>query len=170
MPKFAENTTVSSTASVSEIESTLRRYGGRNFHYATLDAPPCSLVGFEFNGRRIRFVVSLPEIKEFQTTETGRARTAQGAATNAHEKAIRQRWRALLLVIKAKLEAVESGICEFDEEFGMHFVMPDGGTVYERIRDGLGDACATGHLPSIFPAAYAALPAGGVLEGQVTDG
>ncbi|WP_198651245.1 hypothetical protein [Salinicola sp. CPA57] len=47
----------------------------------------------------------------------------------AWEQACRQRWRALALVIKAKLEAVESGITMFEEEFLAHIVLPNGGTV-----------------------------------------
>ena len=41
----------------------------------------------------------------------------------------RQRWRALNLAIKAKLEAVESGIVTFDQEFLAHIVGPSGQTV-----------------------------------------
>ena len=42
----------------------------------------------------------------------------------AHEQERRRLWRALLLNIKAKLEAVESGISVFDEEFMAHIVLP----------------------------------------------
>ena len=41
---------------------------------------------------------------------------------------MRQRWRALALCIKAKLEAVECGITSFEEEFLAHVVMPNGQT------------------------------------------
>jgi hypothetical protein len=38
-------------------------------------------------------------------------------------------------VIKTKLEAVESGITEFEAEFYAHTVLPGGQTVYEATRE-----------------------------------
>jgi hypothetical protein len=35
-----------------------------------------------------------------------------------------RRWRALLLMIKAKVEAVESGVVTFEDEWLAHFVLP----------------------------------------------
>ena len=43
---------------------------------------------------------------------------------NALQKAERQRWRALYLVVRAKLEAVEAGIAVFEEEFMAFIVIP----------------------------------------------
>jgi len=40
------------------------------------------------------------------------------------EQACRQRWRALCLAIKAKLEAVESGISHFEDEFLSQIIDP----------------------------------------------
>lgn len=48
-------------------------------------------------------------------------------------QAERQRWRALFLVIKAKLESVESRIATFEEEFLAHIVLPDDRTVADHI-------------------------------------
>ena len=45
------------------------------------------------------------------------------------EEACRQRCRALLLIIRAKLEAVESGITTLEIEFLANILLPDGGTV-----------------------------------------
>jgi hypothetical protein len=56
------------------------------------------------------------------------ARTAD-AAEKAWEQVTRQRWRALALVIKAKLEAVTSGISTFEAEFLANTMLPDGRTV-----------------------------------------
>jgi len=40
------------------------------------------------------------------------------------EQACRQKWRALCLAIKAKLEAVESGISHFEDEFLSQIIDP----------------------------------------------
>lgn len=55
------------------------------------------------------------------------------------QQACRQRWRALALCIKAKLEAVECGIVSFEQEFLAHFQMPDGRTIGDHIIHQLKD-------------------------------
>ena len=57
----------------------------------------------------------------------------EAGAQKAWEQACRQRWRALSLCIKAKLEACESGITTFEEEFLAQLVLPGGVTVAEKI-------------------------------------
>jgi len=62
----------------------------------------------------------------------------------AAEQACRQKWRALSLVVKAKLEAVESGITTFEDEFLAHIVLPNGQTVGEQALPRVREAYATG--------------------------
>lgn len=45
----------------------------------------------------------------------------------------RQRARALLLVVKAKLESVASGVETFEQAFLANIVLSDGKTVHERV-------------------------------------
>jgi hypothetical protein len=68
------------------------------------------MIVFEAKGRRIMFELPLPdrEEKRFQSTDAANCGTP-AKRLEAREQACRQRWRALALVIKAKLEAVESG-------------------------------------------------------------
>ncbi len=63
---------------------------------------------------------------------------------------MRQRWRALALVIKAKLEAVASGIVTFDEEFYAHMILPDGRTVYQATVAAVEQAHASGTVPDML--------------------
>jgi hypothetical protein len=67
--------------------------------------------------RRVLFKIRLPE-----------------GATDRDERTRREKWRALLLSIKAKLVSVESGIETFEEAFMAHVVMPDGSTVSEHVK------------------------------------
>jgi hypothetical protein len=108
MSRYAEQTQVPVDRSKAEIERLLQRYGATEFvHGWKADR---AIVQFKMKERYVRFVLPLPEIGEFTKTETGRARKAgTGAVTSAWEQACRQRWRALALSIKAKLESVESG-------------------------------------------------------------
>jgi hypothetical protein len=64
----------------------------------------------------------------------------------------RQKWRALLLCLKAKLEAVESDIFSFEEEFLAHVVMPDGKTVGQHVVPGIRTMIESGVMPkSLLP-------------------
>ena len=77
---------------------------------------------------------------------------AADAALKAWEQAGRQRWRALALVIKAKLEAVESGITEFDDEFMAHIMLPSGETFGSWAKPQIAAAYDTGDMPPLLPA------------------
>lgn len=151
MTKFAANTDVPSDRSRSEIERTLQRYGADGFMYGW--QRESAIVAFEMRGRRIKFQLPMPDRQsdEFCLTETGRERAA-GQAEKAYEQAVRQRWRALALVIKAKLEAVETGITEFEEEFLAHIVLPNGQTVGGFMLPQVSRAYETGSMPPLLPA------------------
>lgn len=163
MPTYAKNTEVTSDRSRAEIERTLTRFGADQYLYGWRDG--CAVIGFRMADRMIRFVLPLPDraAREFTHTSQGRLRVAT-AAQEAWEQACRQRWRALSLVIKAKLEAVESNISEFEQEFLANIVLPDGSTVAESVLPRVAEAYRTGRMPELLPmlpAAQApALPAG----------
>lgn len=129
--RYAANTDVSSDKSRGEIERTLMRYGATGFMYGWQGS--AAMVAFEARGRSVKFVLPMPnrEAKEF--THHSRGARTESAAHDAWEQACRQRWRALALVIKAKLEAIECGITTFESEFLAHFVTYDGKTVGEHV-------------------------------------
>lgn len=121
---YASGTNVSSEKSKMEIERTLRRYGAEEFVQGWDQAR--AVIMFRMDNRRIRFYLPMPNKQDFRETATGRIRSNEFAVEQAWEQASRQRWRALALAIKAKLEAVASGITTFEEEFMAHVVMPNG--------------------------------------------
>lgn len=132
MGKYAKETTVPIDRTQASLKRVVARYGGTHFGY--IETPGSGAVAFQINDRQVRFVVPLPDREhgEFTHTPTGILR-APATANSEWEKACRQRWRALELVVKAKLEAVESGIVEFEREFFAHLVLPDGRTVWEHV-------------------------------------
>lgn len=147
---YAENTSVPIDRSKAEIERVLVRYGATGFMYGI--RPEKAVIAFEANNRHVRFLLPMPdaEAKEFRTTPTGRSRKGD-AVNSAFEQEICRRWRALALAIKAKLEAVETGITEFDEEFLAHIVMPNGKTVAESAIPAIDEAYRTGRAPALLP-------------------
>lgn len=153
MTRYAATTDVSSSRSREEIERTLERYGADQFLYGWQDAN--AVVGFRMAGRQVRFILPLPARNDKEFTEylsRGKlwART-DDASRKLYEQAVRQRWRALALVIKAKLEAVESGIAIFEDEFMANIVLPNGRLVGEEVRPAIASAYETGTMPTMLP-------------------
>ncbi len=132
MSRYASTTNVSVAKSKAEIEDTLLRYGCTGFVSGWHGEQ--AMIGFQIKNRQVQFVLPMPDrnSEEFTRTKTGRHRTEEAAFT-AWEQGCRQRWRALALAIKAKLEAVECGIVTFDQEFLAHIVTPNGQTVGTQI-------------------------------------
>jgi hypothetical protein len=154
MTRYAANTDVSSHRSRDEIERILTRYGADQFMYARQDGEnAAAMIRFRKDGIHIKFVLPMPDRDDPEFTQTpakARARSAD-AAERAYEQAIKQKWRALSLVIKAKLEAVESGIAIFEEEFVANIVLPNGQTVGQFMLPQIEAAYETADMPPLLP-------------------
>lgn len=104
---FARRTTVTVEKSRLEIERCVRKYGATGF-----------VSGWQGDAVRIEFLARDRHIR-MTMTEPPAAQPR------------RSKWRSLLLLVKAKLEAVDAKITTFEEAFLGDIVMPDGRTVYE---------------------------------------
>lgn len=151
MSRYAERTTVSSDRSRAEIETTLRRYGATAFAYGW-DGDSAQ-IGFRLGSRAIRFNLPMPDrgADEFRYTPGRRLRRSPDQWERAYEQAVRQRWRGLALVIKAKLEAVEAGIATLESEFLAHIALPSGATVGEWVAPQLDAVYGSGQMPALLP-------------------
>lgn len=128
---YAAETTVSVAKTRAEIEELLMRYGAGAFISGVDAEQNLAAIQFNMRGRRIKFVLPLPDIhaKEFAASPTGRVRYDADKRRAVWEQACRSRWRALMLCLKAKLEAIEIGVVTFEDEFLAHTVLPDGSRV-----------------------------------------
>lgn len=149
MSRYAADTSVSVSASKAEIERIIERYGATGFMSGWSASQ--AMIAFAMRDRQIRFVLSMPDREEREFTHHSKGLRTPEAAHKAWEQACRQRWRALALVIKAKLEAVESGISVFDDEFMANIVLPNGRTVSEEVRPRITTAYETGNMPPLLP-------------------
>lgn len=147
--RYAETTTVPVEKSRVEIERVLVRYGATAFAYGW--NPTGAQIEFAAQGRRIRFLVPLPDRNERRFTHHTKGRRTAAVAESMWEQACRQRWRALALVVKAKLEAVDVGISTFEDEFLGQTVLPSGETVAQLIGPQVADAYADGTVPALLP-------------------
>ena len=127
--EYAKTTQVPIERSKMEIERTLMRYGAHDFAYR--NDGKRAIIMFAVNQRAVRFTLPLPPMEGF--SQGKKKSYSQEQTFNRWEQACRERWRALSLVIKAKLEAVATGITVFDEEFLAHIITASGKTIGERI-------------------------------------
>jgi hypothetical protein len=136
---YAKYTTVSVAKTRAEIERLLEVAKAKQYGTAVDYDALTARVEFRLRDRIVRFIVGLPDQKKVGPTRFVRDE--------------RQRWRALLLVLKAKLESVESGIETFDSAFLAQIVMPNNTTVGELLTPQLASAYKTGKMPkALMPA------------------
>jgi hypothetical protein len=138
MAKYASTTKVPVERTRHEIEQVLTRYGADQFISGWERGR--AMLGFRVQNRQVRFELPLPDMSAVTTS-----RQQQVA-----EQETRQRWRALLLVIKAKLEAVSSQITTFESEFLAHIVLPNNLTVGQVMLPRIEEAYKTGKMPKLL--------------------
>lgn len=143
MTKFAEGTEVSIEKSQSEIRQTVKnRYGATEL--SIKEGEHVSGVEFTFKGRNVRIMMNMPSVNDakFLKTPGGNKRTKE-QIVSAWDKECRRIWRALNLVVKAKLEMVENG-ASFDAEFMAYLVCGDNRTVADHSLTMISEALDTG--------------------------
>lgn len=125
---FAESTEVPVEKTRAEIDKLLKKHGSRSIASAVVDTPDRQIATLQFviRDRSIRFVTILPGPKPYARSPTGQTRTEKSRQA-AWEQGGPTWWRGLLLCLKAKLEAVESGLVLFEEEFMAQTVDPESG-------------------------------------------
>ncbi|KTS02523.1 hypothetical protein SB2_25585 [Methylobacterium radiotolerans] len=122
---YAENTKVPTAQSRAQIETMLKKAGANRI--ITMDDALEATVAFMLAGRLIRLRIEIP-----------------GDASDQRRRAI---WRAIGLVVKAKIEAVAQGITTVEQEWLAHVVLPDGSTVGDWVEPQLQVAYDTGRMP-----------------------
>lgn len=158
MSTYAKDTAVPVSRTREHISAALHRYGASDEMIGTVAGR--AVVQFMVAGRLVRVSTPLPDLqdRDIVYTAAGRTRNASGREA-ARDQAVRSRWRALYLVITAKLEAITAGIETFDQAFLAHIVIPGGQTVGEWIEPQIGRMIESGATPALIPGVPApALP------------
>lgn len=132
--RYAQGTTVPIAKTRVDLEAVLRKHGADQIMSGSDSAARIGFVGFTLRKRQYR--IQLP------------ARSIRGVKPDQLE---REQWRALLLIIKAKLEFIRDGFTEPEQEFMAHVVLPNGATVGEELAPRLAEAYATGNMPRLLP-------------------
>jgi hypothetical protein len=133
---YAAETNVPVSKTRSEIEVLLERHKAKQYGTAVDFELGQARVQFRLHDRIVRFLIALPDRKKF--------------TTKRFEQMERQRWRALLLVIKAKLESYESQIETFEAAFLGQIVMPNDRTVADLMVPIIAESYKGGKMPKML--------------------
>lgn len=154
LEKFAADTAVPVEKSQAEARALLNAHGCTKF--ALVDEEHRTAVQAvlvkDKQSVMLRFEVKLPgrtdkDITHFKRHGYHYERSA-AAAEASYRQECRRRWRCLVLLLKAKFAAVDSGIAAFQDEFLANLVLPSGETVATWAARDLGPAIAEGRMPA----------------------
>ena len=131
---YAAGTVVSVARSQEEIQRLVRKHGARKVGTYTDD--DAAVVTFQTNDRTVKFRIPMPgpDDPDVRAAAAKIHRAGGEALDRALEAEQRRRWRALVLVIKARLEAVAEKVETFDEAFLAHIVTDRGHTIMEELK------------------------------------
>lgn len=121
--QYARNTYVSIEQTRGEIERLLDQYGAEAF--AFMREQGFAAIAFRMKGRNYVLKLRAPNRSDYELTRTGRSRY-DSQIDKEWQQAVRARWRALLLLLKAKLIAVADGVTTVEDEF-LHAAMLNSG-------------------------------------------
>lgn len=150
MTTYAQGTAVPVQKTRLEIELELTKRGSTRS--ATMIEPNRAVVYFEMKDRHVQFVMPLPQLADIRKTHPRYSwkSASEGDRLKELEQRHREKWRALLLTIKAKLVSVESGVETFEEAFLAHIVLPGGVTVGQRALPAVAEAYKSGSVHQGF--------------------
>lgn len=134
---YASKTKVPIDRTRSEIERLVTHRGASQFFSASDLEKATAVIGWTIDARMVRLTVPMPERRNRQSEQ-------------ALMQAWRARWRAVLLVVQAKFEAIDAGISTFEREFLADTVMADGTTVGDWASPQLESMYASGKMPKLL--------------------
>lgn len=145
---YARETTVTPEKTRAEIEALLKRHGATQF--GTGWSGERHLITFRLRDRAIRLTLIVPTAETYTEDAAGRWIPHNRRATAAAAEE-RRRWRVMLLMLKAKLEAVASGVVTLEDEFLGYTILKDGRTFAEWYGAQVARLAETGQTPPVLP-------------------
>lgn len=146
MTRYAEGTTVTVESSRGEISGILGKHGVMEMGWQT--GPTGDRLMFKLDGRSYLFEIRKPTAQELWETwrAEGRSdRTLKFLPNDAQVAAEwRRRWRAHVLLIKAKLEFASGGDVTVAQEFMPYLIVPGGKTLSEWLSSDAGERLLLG--------------------------
>lgn len=143
--RFAEGTTVEVSKSRMEVEMLLTAHAAIQVVIGTDSQKRTGFVHFGKEGRQYKLFLPPRAVKK----PSGYMKAEKLQALE--KQAEREQWRAMLLLLKAKLEVVASELVTMEQEFMAYVVLPDGRTVGELLVPQLETAYTENVMPPLLP-------------------
>lgn len=160
MNRFASNTSVPVERSQAELQRLVRQHGASTV--ATMQTETGAAVAFQVGAYRVRLELDVPTTKHFldaaKQDKAPRGWLSWDEKRRLHwareqvEQVERQRWRALLLVTKAKFELIAEGASSIEREFMADLLLPNGQRVEQWLVPQLKDNEGK-RMPPLLPGA-----------------
>lgn len=119
---YAQGTSVDAFRSRVEIERLLQKH--QCSHVGVMHEPGKAIVYFQHKGWEVQMQIPLPmDAPEFGNGNLRYTRLTEAQRRTWLDQRTRERWRQLLLVLKAKFCALEEGVETFEQSFMAHLVI-----------------------------------------------
>lgn len=140
---YAKKTRVPVERSRGEIERILRAHGAQQVASSWDVASRTGQVACRLKGYTLRWTVTTPGI------HVTHALSAEQLKRKVADEEAR-RWRVLVILIKAKLDAIETGGAVIEAEFLANICLPNGKTVYDVAKPEIDRAMTSGKTPTLL--------------------
>jgi len=143
MSFYAQNTDVPVERSRAEIDRLLSKNGATTTGIVNNEEKCVAAIAFTMKGARYLLELPLPTPDDLDEAKQRR----RGITL---EQLRRERWRAMLLLVKSKLETVRLGITTVEREFLADLVLPNGGTVHQQLAEAIRQGLGSGDRPKML--------------------
>lgn len=146
---YANGTVVPAEKSRMELEKILRRAGA--VQHGFMNDGQCAMVAFILDGRHIKLSIKIPTLQEMQARS--KYSYDEKRLLRMVDQEERRLWRVMVLLVKAKLEAVAQGLSDVQREFLADLVVENGKTVSEVLHAQLDEVRRGGKVKLLLGAA-----------------
>ncbi len=143
---YAKGTETTVERTRAELEAMLIRYGASQRIVGENDETSEAWVGFTMQARQVKLTIPLPKIEDVKFPKAARDKS-EARKRKLLEQSKRERWRAVVLLVKAKLETIALGLSTVEREFLADLVLVDGQTLHGALREDIRKMYVTGAPP-----------------------
>jgi hypothetical protein len=148
MSKYAVKTTVPVEKSRLEFETLMRRYHATGFRRGWTENR--EVLEFSMNNRIFRFDIPVPTKTDVNLDKRKYRMDYDKWLAREIEQIHRQRWRRLLLYVKAALEMADEGLWSLESMFLAKLVLPDDTTVESFLVPQIEESYSTQKMPPLL--------------------
>lgn len=150
MRRYAEGTEVPVERSRAELEKLFKQAGATGFMIGWDTERGMEVFQCRIQGRFIKVRVQVPKPEEFKKHPRHYYPRTPAEQQKCADAEYRRRWRAQVLIAKAKLELIAGGESSVEREFLADIMLPDGRTVAEALLPQLARAYTDGGMPPLL--------------------